>query len=99
MIEQHLSVDDDVVKRKAVYRVAYHHWPVQLIFKNVNEKRSISVLISKEEAGNYGNQFVDASIDLSDDSNRMHVQAPLATENDVYTICCNLLSNSNKTNC
>jgi hypothetical protein len=48
--------------------------------------RSISVLISREEAGNYGNEFVDASINPSDDSNRMHFQAPLATENDVSTI-------------
>jgi hypothetical protein len=86
MIEQHLSVDDDVVKRKAVYRVAYHHWPEQLILRNMNEKRSISTLISREEAGNYGNEFVDASIDPSDDSNRMHVQAPLATEIEVSTI-------------
>jgi hypothetical protein len=52
MIEKHLSVDDDVVKRKVVYRVAYHHWPEQLILKNMNEKRSISTLISREEAGN-----------------------------------------------
>jgi hypothetical protein len=25
MIEKHLSVNDNVVKRKAVYNVAYHH--------------------------------------------------------------------------
>jgi hypothetical protein len=31
MIKKHLSVKDDVVKRKAVYKVAYHHWPEQLI--------------------------------------------------------------------
>ena len=71
MIEQHLSVDDDVVKRKVVYRVAYNHWPEQLILRNMNEKRSISKLISRQEAGNYGNEFVDASIDLSDDSSQM----------------------------
>jgi hypothetical protein len=77
MIEKYLSVDDDVVKRKSVYRVAYHHWPVQLILKNVNEKRSISMLISRDEAGNYGNEFVESSElpndGTLDDSNRMHV--------------------------
>ena len=86
MIEKHLSVNDDVVKRKVVYRVAYHHWPELLILKNMNEKRPISVLISREEAGNYGNAFVDASIDLSDDSSQMHAQAPLATEIEVSTL-------------
>ena len=99
MIEQHLSVDDDVVKRKVVYRVAYHHWPELLILKNMNEKRSISVLISRDEAGNYGNEFVDASIDPSahDDLNRkMHFQAPLATENDVSTLVSTFYSTPTK---
>jgi hypothetical protein len=90
MIEQHLSVDDDVVKRKSVYRVAYHHWPELLILKNMNEKRSISVLISRDEAGNYGNQFVESSElpndGTLDDSNRMHVQTPTVSEIDVSTI-------------
>jgi hypothetical protein len=90
MIEKHLSVDDDVVKRKAVYRVAYHHWPEQLILKNMNEKRSISMLISREEAGNYGNEFVNSSIHPSDgtldDSSQMHVQAPTVSEIDVSTL-------------
>ena len=90
MIEKHLSVDDDVVKRKVVYRVAYHHWPELLILKNMNEKRSISVLISRDEAGNYGNQFVDSSElpndGTLDDSNRMHVQTPTVSEIDVSTI-------------
>jgi hypothetical protein len=90
MIEKHLSVDDDVVKRKAVYRVAYHHWPEQLILRNKNEKRSISKLISREEAGNYGNQFVESSElpndDTLDDSSQMHVQAPTVSEIEVSTL-------------
>jgi hypothetical protein len=89
MIEKYLSVDYDVVKRKTVYMVAYHHWPVQLILKNVNEKRFISKLISREEAGNYGLQFVDASIHpfAHDDLNRkMHFQAPISTEIEVSTL-------------
>jgi hypothetical protein len=55
----------------------------------VNEKSSISKLISIEEAGNYGLQFIHASFDPSahdDDSNRMHFQAPIASENDVSTL-------------
>jgi hypothetical protein len=56
----------------------------------VNEKRSISKLISREEAGNYGNEFVESSELLKDgsldDLSQMHFQAPLATENDVSTI-------------
>jgi hypothetical protein len=55
----------------------------------MNEKRSVSKLISREESGNYGLHFVDASIHPSahDDSNRkMRFQAPIATENDVSTI-------------
>jgi hypothetical protein len=83
MIEKYLSVDDDVVKRKAVYRVAYHHWPELLILKNMNENRSISKLISREEAGNYGNEFVESSIDPSDDSSQMHVQAPTVWASDL----------------
>jgi hypothetical protein len=94
MIEQHLSVDDDVVKRKAVYRVAYHHWPELLILRNMNEKRSISKLISREEAGNYGNEFVNSSElpnDATlDDSSQMHVQAPFATEIEVSTLVASL---------
>jgi hypothetical protein len=89
MIEKYLSVHDEVVKQKTIYKVACHHWPVQLILKNVNEKRFISKLISREEAGNYGLQFVDASIHPSahDDSYRkMHFQAPFATEIEVSTI-------------
>jgi hypothetical protein len=58
--------------------------------KKMNENPSISMLISREEAGNYGNQFVHVSIHPSDgtleDSSQMHVQAPLATENDVSTL-------------
>jgi hypothetical protein len=94
MIEQHLSVDDDVVKRKAVYRVAYHHWPELLILRNMNEKRSISKLISREEAGNYGNEFVNSSElpnDATlDDSSQMHVQAPTVSEIDVSTLVASL---------
>jgi hypothetical protein len=95
MIEQHLSVDDDVVKRKVVYRVAYHHWPELLILKNMNEKRSISKLISREEAGNYGNEFVESSAVLPndatlDDLNRMHVQTPTVSEIEVSTLVASL---------
>jgi hypothetical protein len=99
MIEKHLSVDDDVVKRKVVYRVAYHHWPELLILKNMNEKRSISVLISREEAGNYGNQFVEASINplAHDDLNRMHVQTPTVSEIDVSTIVASFYRTPEKT--
>ena len=104
MIEQHLSVDDDVVKRKTVYRVAYHHWPEQLILKNMNEKRSISTLISREEAGNYGNEFVESSELLNDDvssifnneSNRMHVQTPTVSEIDVSTLVSTFYSTPSK---
>jgi hypothetical protein len=90
MIENHLSVDDEVVKRKAVYRVAYHHWLEQLILENMNEKRSISTLISREEAGNYGNEFVETSElpndGTLDDLSQMHVQAPSVCENCVSTL-------------
>jgi hypothetical protein len=44
MIERHLSIPDSIVERKTIYKVAYHHWPEQLIMKNKNEKRSISKL-------------------------------------------------------
>jgi hypothetical protein len=81
IMEKYLFFNNNVVKRKTVYKVACHHWSEQLILKNMNEKRSISKLISREEAGNYGLQFVDASIDSSDDLSQMNVhQAPLATE-------------------
>jgi hypothetical protein len=99
MIEKYLSVDDDVVKRKTVYKVAFHHWPEQLILKNVNEKRFISKLISREEAGNYGLQFVDASIHpfAHDDSNqKMHVQAPTVSEIDVSTLVSTFYSTPKK---
>ena len=90
MIEKYLSVDDEVVKQKTIYKVACHHWPaVQLILKNVNEKHFIRKLISREEAGNYGLQFVDASIHpfAHDDLNRkMHFQAPISTEIEVSTL-------------
>jgi hypothetical protein len=57
----------------------------------MNEKRSISRLISREEAGNYGLQFVYASIDTShdplDDLSQMHVhQALSVSEIDVSTL-------------
>jgi hypothetical protein len=94
MIEKHLSVDDDVVKRKTVYRVAYHHWPELLILRNMNENRSISKLISREEAGNYGNEFVNSSelpnYGTLDDSIQMHVQAPTVSEIDVSRLVASL---------
>jgi hypothetical protein len=43
----------------AVYRVAHHHWPELLVFKNKNESCKINVLINRTEAILYGNQFVE----------------------------------------
>ncbi len=59
MIEKHLSVADSVVDRKTIYRVARHHWPELLVFKNNKESRKINVLLYRTEAILYGNQFVE----------------------------------------
>jgi hypothetical protein len=104
MIKKHLSVNDEVVKWKAVYKVAYHHWPEQLILKNMNEKRSISTLISREEAGNYGNQFVetselpndDVSTIFNNELNRIYVQAPTVSIIEVSTLVSTFYSTPSK---
>jgi hypothetical protein len=52
MVKKHLSVADGVVKMNAVYRVARHHWPGELlVIKNKNGRHSIdNVLIYGTEA-------------------------------------------------
>jgi hypothetical protein len=51
----------------------------------MNEKRSISTLISIEEAGNYGTSELlnDGTLD---NLSQTHVQAPSVCENDVSTL-------------
>jgi hypothetical protein len=101
MIEKHLSVADSVVERKTIYRVARHHWPELLVFKNKNESRKINVLINRTEAILYGNQFVERlnMVDLNGvfakttDGTNKYVQTPVVSEKTVSTLVASLKSN------
>jgi hypothetical protein len=93
MIEKHLSVANSVVERKTIYRVAPHHWPELLVFKNKNESCKINVLINRTEAILYGNQFVErlTMVDLNGgfakttDGTNKYMQTPVVAEKTVST--------------
>jgi hypothetical protein len=92
MIEKHLSVADSVVERKTIYRVAHHHWPELLVFKNNKESRKINVLIYRTEAVLYGNQFVERMNMVTTDGTNKYVQTPVVAEQVVSTLVASLKS-------
>jgi hypothetical protein len=93
MIEKHLSVADSVVERKTIYRVARHHWPKLLVFKNNKESRKINLLIYRIEAILYGNQFVERMNMATTDGTNKFVQTPAVAEQVVSTLVASLTSN------
>jgi hypothetical protein len=77
MVEKHLLVAYDVVKMNGAYRVARHHWPELLVFKNNKESHKINVLIYRTEAVLYGNQFVERMNMVTSDGTNKYVQTPV----------------------
>ena len=83
MVEKHLLVASDVVKMNGAYRVARHHWPELLVFKNNKESRKINVLINRTEAILYGNQFVERLNMVDLNGANKFVQTPVVAEKTV----------------
>ena len=94
MIEKHLFAQ----KKSTTYYVAYHHWPMNLIIKNIQSKRPIRKLIDREEAAQYGHRFVehsnrcvnimrglgsDAQEIMNEKNAKQYVQAPIVQESEV----------------
>jgi hypothetical protein len=80
MVEKHLLVASDVVKMNGVYRVARHHWPELLVYKNNKESRKINVLLYRTEAILYGNQFFERMNMATTDGTNEFVQTPAVAE-------------------
>jgi hypothetical protein len=101
MVEKHFLVTSHVVKMNGAYRVARHHWPELLVFKNNKESRKINVLLYRTEAILYGNQFVERlnMVDLNGvfakttDGTKKYIQTPVVAEKTVSTLVASLKSN------
>ena len=89
---------DSVVEWKTIYRVARHHYPELLVFKNKNESRKINVLIYRTEAILYVKQCIerlnmadvnDVSSKTTDGTNK-YVQTPVVAKQVVSTLVASL---------